>query len=173
MGVQTLVCIGSSILLNISNALRKCMTKYDIEAAQGRYADDTFDGIDALPDEYQVVVRETFEKGEAIESTILEMPKKSRAKKVKNEDDEEDGEPETPKSKRKGKTKTNDDENETETPTPAGSGTKRAFEADYSSEPEYFPKKRRSRAKPVEEVVDHAVAKIEAMAAAMREKAAE
>jgi hypothetical protein len=152
---------------------RKCMSKFDLEAAQERYAEETFVGIDALPDRYQIVVRETFEKGEVIEPPTLEMPKKSRAKKVKIEDDEEDGEPETPKPKGRGKKKKkNDDDGETETLKQTGSGTKRAFEADDSSEPEYVPKKSRSRAVPLEEVDDPAVAKIEAMTAAMRDEAA-
>jgi hypothetical protein len=149
------------------------MSKFDLEAAQECYAQDTFGGIDALPEEYQKVVHETFEKGEVVEPPTLEVPKKSRAKKVKTEDDEEDGESETPKPKGRSKKKiNNNNKGETETPKSMGSSTKRTSEADDSSEPEYVPKKSRSRAVPMEEVVNPAVAKIEAITAAMRDDAA-
>jgi hypothetical protein len=44
---------------------------------------------------------------------------------------------------------------------------------DETSEPEYVPKKTRSRAKPLEEEVNPDVARIQAMAEGMRVKASE
>jgi hypothetical protein len=161
---------------------RRCTSKFDLEQITALHKDELFDGIDALPVEYQQAVQATLENGEVVDPPKIEpdvKPRKSRAKKRKVKDDESDS---------------NDDDKEVEdTPKPKRSRKKSTIkDQEFSSEegdPEYVPKKTKSRSAPMkeeaelstpekqthatkEEETDPAVQNIEAMAAAMREAAA-
>lgn len=153
--------------------------------------EDSFDGIDTLPDEYKTVVLETLETGNVLEPPRPEVPvakpKKAKKEKKKEEEEEEIGDDDSgndgprPKPKRKSKTvsknKAEDggdsDSTSENQPKPKRKGKKRpSEELDNISEPEYVPRKTRSRAGPIEEVVDPAVARIQAMADGLRTEAA-
>ncbi|KAF2133702.1 zf-PARP-domain-containing protein [Dothidotthia symphoricarpi CBS 119687] len=70
----------------------KCMSEHDLEAAKEVSEQDSFDGIDDLPAEYNQVVLETFEKGEVVEPPAPEVePPKTRRKKKKAQADDNDG----------------------------------------------------------------------------------
>lgn len=125
---------------------------------------------------------ETLETGEVVEPpqppAPVPKPKKTK-KKVVNDDS--DAEAPKPKSKAKAKTKKNaedeggsDDVSETKPKSNRkGKGKKRASDEmdDTSSEPEYVPRKTRSRAAPLEEVVNPTIARIEATAEALHTEA--
>jgi hypothetical protein len=136
-----------------------------------------------LPEEHQTVVTETLETGEVVEPPPPPAPKPKKSRK-KVEDDDSEAEPPKPKRKSRAKAKskkvedTDDSEGALEAeakpkPNAQRKGKKRpSDEMDDSSEPEYVPKKTRSRAKPMEEEVDPAVTRIQAMAEELRMKAA-
>jgi hypothetical protein len=161
-----------------------CISKYDLEAMQTRHSEDAseIDGFSSLPVEHQTVVTETLETGEVVEPPQPPAPV-LKPKKAKRKVEDENSDAETPKPERKTKTKKNvDKENNSDDALETkakpnrkgkGKGKKRASdEMDASSEPEYVPRKTRSRAAPLEDVVDPAVARIEAMAEALRNQAA-
>ncbi|KAH7412269.1 hypothetical protein DE146DRAFT_751396 [Phaeosphaeria sp. MPI-PUGE-AT-0046c] len=159
-----------------------CISKFDLDAVQELFEEDSFDGIDTLPNEFETVVIETLETGKVVEPPKPEVPaaKPKRAKKKKVADDDSEIGESKPRPKRKtkaaGKKKAEDDSNSEGTsetqPRPKCKGKKRpSEELDDSSEPEYVPKKTRSRAAPVE-VIDPAIARIEAMAEGLRTEAA-
>jgi hypothetical protein len=189
------------------------MSKYDIEAIQQRHNEDTFDGLQQLPEDHQAVAIETLEKGEAIEPPKQPPPAVKQKKSKKKV--EEDSEADAPKPKRKTRARSKKNDEDTDdagldnttnavvdggavadgeqnevrasgldegaiegaveakpTAKPKtkarirakakGKGKKRSseeFESD-SEEPEYVPRKTRSRAIPMEVVVDAAVARI-------------
>jgi hypothetical protein len=142
------------------------------------------EGVPTLPDNYKTVVIETLEKGGVIAPPDLELP----PAKPKTEEDESEAEEPKPKrkSRAKGKKKaeaTDEDDvdgNDVEKckskskpkAKPKAKGKKRSSEElDEDSEPEYLPKKTRSRATPMEEVVDPTVARVQAMAEGLRTEA--
>jgi hypothetical protein len=140
---------------------RNCISKHDINALRSCYEQDelnSLDGLETISGTFKQAVLETLHTGERVDVTKEEAPaaksKKARAKKPKIEDR---------------------DSSADETLKPTRSRKKRSAEevvASSDAEPEYVPKKSRSRSKPKEKPVDPAVAKIEAMATAMRDKAA-
>lgn len=111
-----------------------------------------------IPDAFKQAVLDTLHKGERVDVTKEEppaaKPKQAQTRKPKVEG------PDSPADK---------------APKPICSRKKRHVEEveDASdAEPEYVPKKSKSRSRPKEEPVNPAVAKIEAMAVAMRNNAA-
>jgi hypothetical protein len=158
------------------------MSKFDLEAAQECYKDGAFHDVYDLPEDYRTVVVDTLEKGEVAEPPKPEpapAPKPKRS--TKKVDDDDDSEAELPKRKRKsigkGKMKAEDTKDEAETTKPKpkrkAKSKKRPYEElDNASELEYVPKKTRSRAAPMEEVIDPAVARIQAMTESLRDEAA-
>ncbi|KAJ4384919.1 hypothetical protein N0V86_000523 [Didymella sp. IMI 355093] len=137
--------------------------KHDINALKSCYEQDdlnSLDDLDTISDTFKQTVLETLRTGERVDVTKEGAPaaksKKARANepKVENRDSSADEalEPTRPCKRR----------------------PVEEVEALSDAEPEYVPKKSRSRSrsKPKEKPVDPAVAKIEAMATAMRDKAA-
>jgi hypothetical protein len=125
----------------------KCMSWYDLESIQECYNQDSFDIPSELSDELQKVVHDTIKDEEVVEppKPSEDAPKKSRKKQAKVK---VDSELETPKPKK---------------------GKKRAapVKMESDSEPEYVPRKTRSRAP---EVAPN-VARIQATAESMRTEA--
>ncbi|KAF3043620.1 hypothetical protein E8E11_008869 [Didymella keratinophila] len=138
-----------------------CISKYDIEALQSCNEQDgteDLDGLETIPDTFKQAVLETLRTGKRVdvskEDAHVAEPKKARAKKPKVEDQ---------------------DSSAGEAPKPTRYRKKRPIkevEASSDAEPEYAPKKSKSKRILKKEPVDPAVAKIEAMAAAMRDNAA-
>lgn len=126
----------------------KCVSRYDLESIQECYDQDSFDIPSELSDELQKVVLDTIKDGEVVEQPKPpeDAPKKSRKKQAKVD---VDSELETPKPKM---------------------GKKRVapVKTELDSEPEFVPRKTRSRAP---EVVDPNVARIQTMAESMRTEA--
>ena len=133
------------------------MSAFDLEAIQEYNQQESFDIPVTLSDELHKVVLDTLETGEVVEPPklpeVAPKPKKSRAKKQKVADEDSEEEAPKPKPKRKGKKRASE-------------------EMDTASEPEYVPKKTRSRAAPMEDIIDPAVARIQAMAEGLRTEAA-
>jgi hypothetical protein len=122
------------------------MSQFDFDSAQKLHVNDAcFDGVEDLPEEYQKVVRDSFEKGEILAAPEPE-PSATKPKAT------------TSKGKGKGKGKGKkqaDSEIETDVAKPKRKGKKRVSdEMDNeasASEPEYVPKRTRSRATKIEE----------------------
>jgi hypothetical protein len=157
------------------------MSAYDLNAAKERMEEDAFDGIDQLPDEFKTTVLDSFKQGEALEPPVLEAIKETKTRK--------------PRTK-KAKVDTTEDAAE-----PTIAGVKRPADEDEAAGEDVVPKKKRGRASknamalppeqqgPIEppseptsfaqfyskpkpnEEVDPTVARIQAMADEMREKA--
>ena len=138
-----------------------CISEFDISALKECHQQDTMNGLDGLeiiPATSKQAVLDTIRTGELAVVAKIEpptaKPKKVRTKKAKVETDDEALE---------------------EAPEPKHSRKKRPVEdvdSASESEPDYVPKKSKSRSKPKEEPADSAVANIEAMAAAIRDNAA-
>jgi hypothetical protein len=146
------------------NVARNCISKYDISALQSCNERDGVEGLEGLnmiPDALKQAVFETWRTGERVDVTKegppAAKPKKARVKKPKVEDQ---------------------DSSAGDAPKPTRYRKKhpiKEVEASSDSEPEYVPKKSKSRSVPNEEPVEPvepAVARIEAMAAAIRDNAA-
>tara|TARA_R110002003_G_scaffold111_14_gene9509 strand:- start:10347 stop:10706 length:360 start_codon:yes stop_codon:yes gene_type:complete len=118
------------------------MSQFDFDSAQKLHVNDAcFDGVEDLPEEYQKVVRDSFEKGEILAAPEPE-PSATKPKAT------------TSKGKGKGKKQANS-EIETDVAKPKRKGKKRVSDEmddeDSASEPEYVPKRTRSRATKIEE----------------------
>ncbi|ORX96593.1 hypothetical protein BCR34DRAFT_607580 [Clohesyomyces aquaticus] len=63
----------------------KCATPYDLQEVKTRMDEDSFEGLNSLPEQYKTVVMDSIEQGKATEPTVLEnvAPKAKRAKKFK------------------------------------------------------------------------------------------
>ncbi|KAF2027342.1 hypothetical protein EK21DRAFT_91635 [Setomelanomma holmii] len=145
----------------------KCVSDFDLLTAhQLHHLDGCIDGILDLPGEDQKVVEESLDTSERVQapepqSTVKAATKPEAAMKVKPKKDTTDDEEAKPKPKR--------------TDNGKGKGKRISNEmsvTDEASEPEYVPKRTRSRAVKMQEVVDPAVARIEAMAENLRWAAA-
>jgi hypothetical protein len=140
--------------------IRNCISDFDINALKDCYEQDASNGLDGLEKittDYKQAVLDTLDTSKLVQVTKSEepvaKPKKTRAKKAKVDQEESADEPPKPKRSRK----------------------KRAaaeVEASSEEEPDYIPRKTRSRSTKTTEETDPAIAKIEAMAAKMREDAA-
>ncbi|EUC43031.1 hypothetical protein COCMIDRAFT_101987 [Bipolaris oryzae ATCC 44560] len=145
----------------------KCMSKYDLACAQMCYEKGEFYGIDNIPEEFKEVVLKTFETGEVVEPPEPKVaPPKTKAKPKSK----------TPRSKKtKVKLEPSDSPEESEdqledpnvklqetiSPSPVAkpkakkSKAKRRPAEDIDSgseaEPEYVPRKSRSRSSPFKE----------------------
>lgn len=152
------------------------MSQYDLQSAKQHYEQDSFIGFEFIPSEFKQVVEETFKTGKAVEPPKLEpeasatKPKTPRTK-VKGEKEDEDEMAETPRPKKSRAKKIDEEVEDAAAPKPKRTRKKRAFDEVDTSEEEYMPKKTKSRQAPMEEV-DPAVAKIQALAEEMRDKAA-
>ncbi|KAJ4318097.1 hypothetical protein N0V94_004622 [Neodidymelliopsis sp. IMI 364377] len=137
-----------------------CISNFDIRALKNCYEQDTSNGLDGLEKistDYKQAVLDTLNTSKLVQVTQSEepaaKPKKTRSKKAKANQEESEDEPPKPKRSRK----------------------KRAaaeVKASSEEEPDYVPRKTRSRSTKTTEETDPAIAKIEAMAARMREDAA-
>jgi hypothetical protein len=118
------------------------MPQFDYESAQKLHMNDAcVNGVEDLPEEYQKVVRDSFEKGEILAAP---EPEPSATK------------PKATTSKGEGKSKKQaDSEAKTDAPKPKRKGKKRGSDEiddeNSASEPEYVPKRTRSRATKIEE----------------------
>lgn len=129
-----------------------------MKACNEQDSTDALDGLGTIPNTFKQAILETLRTGERVAVNREEAPaaksKKARAKKPKVEDQDSsaDEAPKPPRSRKKRPAK--------------------EVEASSDAEPEYVPKKSKSRSIPKEEPVDPTVAKVGAMAAAMRDHAA-
>jgi hypothetical protein len=120
------------------------MSQFDFDSAQKLHVNDAyFDRVEDLPEEYQKVVRDSFEKGEILAAPEPE-PSATKPKATTSKG----------KGKGKGKKQANS-EIETDVAKPKRKGKKRVSDEmddeDSASEPEYVPKRTRSRATKIEE----------------------
>lgn len=148
-----------------------CISKFDLDAAHEHYKEESLGGVSALPADYKKAVIDTFEKGEVVEppkpehASTLKQKKTKAVKKAYTDDDEMEMEEPKVKPKRKGpgrkKEEDTEDEAEASQPTYKRKGTckKRTSRDldDSSEEAEYVPRKSRSRAKSMAEVIDPTV----------------
>lgn len=70
---------------------RRCISQYDFVGVQYSAHEETLEGIEELPEDYEEAVLESLEKGEVIVPPMMEMPeptKKSRAKNKTSKADE-------------------------------------------------------------------------------------
>ncbi|KAF3041284.1 hypothetical protein E8E12_002796 [Didymella heteroderae] len=137
-----------------------CISKHDIDALESCNERDGmvgFDGLETIHVNFNQAVLETLRTSELIDVSKEEAPtpkpKKARAKR-RNVVDQDGSAGEASKPMRSRKKR------------PA-----REVETSSDAEPEYVPKKSRSRSKPKELLVDPVVANIEAMATAMCDNA--
>lgn len=155
---------GKGLVLNIP---QKCMSEYDLASAQMCYEKGFFYGIDNIPEELKEVVLKTFETGEVVEPPEPQIvPPKTKAKpksktsrskktKVKPELTVSSEESEGPLGD------PSDDLQETISPSPvtkpkakkpkAKRRPAKEIESSSEAEPEYFPRKSRSRSSPFKE----------------------
>ncbi|KAI8930803.1 hypothetical protein NX059_011826 [Plenodomus lindquistii] len=144
----------------------ECMSEYDLDQAKERFdndeIDNTFDGIDTLPEEYQQVVIDTFTTGEIVKPPKPEPPKPKKSR-VKSKEDVEVAEPAIKKEDEDGNADENEngvgnthadgDQKPADSPKPKRSRKKRVSEEMDESEAEYVPRKTRSRQFKVGDVV--------------------